>query len=293
MGCSSTQIRIDGKIIKQETIKLDITDNYKVKELNQAQLLIQLITNLRNNIIYDYDNLIYISGACLFKRPNIIHCTKCILFKICSECKGDINSAKFEYIEDPPFFKIKAEKFSQETNDIVGKLFDFVIKLRNYKIIIKQIDKETPKLMYIVFENNNKISKENIEKINKAISLFKDINRLRNNILFQYRSQISNLLNNNVQFLEQINQIGTLAYKNNIKDIYEITMLFKDNKNNDEEDKDNFGKEDNEMYSSINEAKKIMEKKLENEKIEKIEILDSFLLTVSTRATSLESFELQ
>ena len=60
MGCGSTQIKIDGHIIKQETIKLDIQEShYKSKELVQAQQLIELITNLRNKIIYEYDYLIY------------------------------------------------------------------------------------------------------------------------------------------------------------------------------------------------------------------------------------------
>ena len=268
MGCSSTHLQIDGKIIKQETITLDITDNYKTKELNQAQALIQLITNIRNKIIYEYDNLIYITGACLFKNPTMSHCTKCILFKICSECQGNLNNAELTFREDPPFLKVKFEKFSEGTNNIITHLFDFVIKLRDYKIIMKQIDKETPKLMYIVFENNNKISKENIDKINKAILLFKDLNRLRSNILVEYKNQIYDLVMSNKFYLEQINKVGEIAYKKNITDIYEITMLFKDNIICDEEYINNFRREEYAMYNSIKEAKKIMEKKLINEKVE-------------------------
>ena len=271
MGCSSTPLRIDGKIIKQETINLEISDNYKTKELNQAQALIHLITNIRNNIIYEYDNIIYITGGCLFKNPSITHCTKCILFKICSECQGNLSNAEFEFREDPPFLKIKFEKFSENTNHIIKKLFDFIIKLRDYKVLMKHIDKETPKLMYIVFENNNRISKENIEKINKAILLFRDLNKLRNNILVEYKNQIYELVINSKFFLDQINKIGELAYKNNITDIYEITMLFKDNMIGDEEYISNFRRVEYAMYNSINEAKKIMEKKLLNEKVEDID----------------------
>ena len=136
---------------------------------------------------------------------------------------------------------------------------------------MKHIDKETPKLMYIVFENNNRISKENIEKINKAILLFRDLNKLRNNILVEYKNQIYELVINNKFFLDQINKIGELAYKNNITDIYEITMLFKDNMIGDEEYISNFRRVEYAMYNSINEAKKIMEKKLLNEKVEDID----------------------
>ena len=288
MGCGSTQLRLDGQIIKQEIIELDINNHYKNKELLQAQHLIHLITNLRNKIIYEYDNLIYTTGACLFKNPTITHCTRCILFKISSECKGDLGNAQFTFREDPPFLKVDFDKFSEETNKLLNQLFDFIIKLRDYKIIMKQIDKETPKLMYIVFENNNKISKENLNKINKSISLFKDLYKLRNNILVEYKNQIYELLMHNENYLKIINEIGKTAYESKITDIYEITMLFKKISFNENESLF-FIKEDWIMNSSINEAKRNMEKKLENEKVEDI---DASLLTFSVnRAINCDTFQ--
>jgi len=288
MGCGSTQLRLDGQIIKQEIIELDINNHYKNKELLQAQHLIHLITNLRNKIIYEYDNLIYTTGACLFKNPTITHCTRCILFKISSECKGDLGNAQFTFREDPPFLKVDFDKFSEETNKLLNQLFDFIIKLRDYKIIMKQIDKETPKLMYIVFENNNKISKENLNKINKSISLFKDLYKLRNNILVEYKNQIYELLMHNENYLKIINEIGKTAYESKITDIYEITMLFKKISFNENESLF-FIKEDWIMNSSINEAKRIMEKKLENEKVEDI---DASLLTFSVnRGINCDTFQ--
>ena len=270
MGCGSTHLKMDGKIIRQENIELEISDICKNnKDLYQAQSLIHLITNIRNKIIYEYDNLIYISGACLFKNPSISHCTKCILSKVCSESDGDLNNVGFSYREDPPFFKLKLEKFSQETQDLIKKLFEFTIRLRDYKIILKQIDKETPKLIYIVFENNNNESKENINKINKAILLFKDLSKLRTNILIEYKNQIYDLIMGNRIFCNQVNKIGEEAYKNKITDIYDIAMLFKKHIN-DEDFISNVKKEEWAMYNSINEAKKIMEKKLQKEKVEEI-----------------------
>ena len=215
MGCGSPLLRVDGKIIQQENIKLDITSHHKNKELVQAQLLINLITNIRNKIIYEYDNLIYLSGACLFKNPTITHCTRCILYKICSECQGDINKAGFFQREDPPFLIVKKEKFSKETNELITLLFDFIIKLRDYKFIVKQIDKETPKLMYIVFENNNNVSKENISKINKGIILFKELNKIRNSIIVEYKDKIFDVIYFNKKFCNEINKIGNLAIKKN------------------------------------------------------------------------------
>jgi len=280
MGCGSIDLRVDGKVIKQENIELDINNIYKNKELSQAQSLIKLITILRNNIIYEFDNLIFITGACLFKNPDMSHCTKCILFKICSESEGDIRKTEFIYNEDLPFFKIdNMEKFSQETNDLISKLFAFIGKLRDYKIILRHLDKEMPKLMYIVFENNNKISKENIDKINKAILLFKNLSDFRIKIIKQYKNQISDLAMGNIDFYNQINTIGKLAYEKNITDIYEIVMLckknIKENKNSIHHNKGEW-----EMYNDINGAKKNMEKKLQ---IEKFEDVNSPLLNKNTK----------
>ena len=218
----------------------------------------------------------------------MIHCTKCILFKISSECEGDLTKAKLSFREDPPFMKIDFNFKSPDTNIILSQFFEFIVRLRDYKILIKQIDKETPKLMYILYENNNKVSKENLEKINKGIILNKDLSRLRTNILVQYKNQIYELVTNNTIFIKQINKIGEMAYKQNIKDIYEITMLFKDilNDKNSEED---LIKEDWAMYRNIKEAKRIMEKKLEKEKVEEI---DTSLLTFSLkRTTSYDNFD--
>lgn len=287
MGCGSTHFRVEGEIMKQEKIELDISEHYKNKELTQAQELIHLITNIRNKIIYEYDNLIYITGACIFKNPSISHCTKCILFKMSSECKGDINNANFSFREDPPFMKIDFSKFTQYTNNILNQLLEFIIRLRDYKIIIKQLDKEIPKLMYLIYDNNNKISKINLVKINQAISLFQDLQKLRTNILVEYKNQIYDLVCNNIEFIDQINKIGELAYKNNITDIFEITMLLKDNM--DDKDKNNKKiKEKWTIQHSIKDAKRIMEKKLENEKVEDF---DESLLTFSLKRTvSCENF---
>ena len=86
----------------------------------------------------------------------------------------------------------------------------------------------------------------------------------------------------NKDFCNEINKIGNLAIKKNMKDIYEITMLFKDIINK----KDiKYNKEDLIMYNNINEAKKIMKKKLENEKVGEI---DQSLLKILENSTESE-----
>ena len=273
MGCSSmTYSRMDGKIIKQEKIQLDINNIKKNKELLQAQNLIHLITFLRNKIIFEYDNLIYNTGACIFKSPNIMHCVQCLFYKISADCGGNLNSAQFIFKEDPPFFSINEKKISDETKNILNDLMEFITKLKDYRILIKQLDKETPKLMYIIFENSNDVSKDNLNKINKAISLFQDLTKLRNVILMEYKNEIYDLIMSNNSYCLPINKIGNLAIEKNIKDKYEIAFLFNQFKK-DEKFMNHFRKEDMSIYKSINEAKEIMKKKLEQEKIQDEDIL--------------------
>lgn len=273
MGCSSmTYSRMDGKIIKQEKIQLDINNIKKNKELLQAQNLIHLITFLRNKIIFEYDNLIYNTGACIFKSPNIMHCVQCLFYKISADCGGNLNSAQFTFKEDPPFFSINEKNISDETKNILNDLMEFITKLKDYRILIKQLDKETPKLMYIVFENSNDVSKDNLNKINKAISLFQDLTKLRNVILMEYKNEIYDLIMSNNSYCLPINKIGNLAIEKNIKDKYEIAFLFNQFKK-DEKFMNHFRNEDMSIYKSINEAKEIMKKKLEQEKIQDEDIL--------------------
>lgn len=268
MGCTTmTYPTIEGKIIKQEKIELDISNINKGKELSQAQIIINLITNLRNKIIYDLDHLIYVTGACIFKNPNIIHCVKCLFFLISSECEGILNNAEFVYKEDPPFFNINKGKITEETQNILNEFLEFIINLKDYRVIINQLDKELPRLMYILFENNNNISKENLNKIQKAINLFQDLSKMRNNILRDYKNQIYDLMMSNSNFCKPINIIGKLSLEKKIRDKYEIAFLF--NQLKDDQDFIRFfRKEEMALYKNINEAKEIMEKKLRQEKMD-------------------------
>ena len=273
MGCSSmSYVCIEGKILKQEQIELDISNITKNKELTQAQSLIKLITNLRNKIIHDYDKLIYSTGACVFKNANITHCIRCLLFTISEECEGNVNLAEFNFKEDIPFFNLNMDKLSTDTQNTINELFKFVIDIKDSRILIKKIELEIPKLMYIIFENNHNISKENLRKIDKAISYFRDLKTFRTNILVQYKGQIYDLIMSNNSYCIPINRIGKLAIEKNIKDKYEIAFLVNELKNEQNFTK-YFNNDDLVTFSSINEAKEKMEIKLREQKFDEDNIL--------------------
>ena len=256
MGCSSVILEEDGTKLRQKNINININTLHHKKDLIHAQSLINLISRIYNKMIYLYHKLIYDTGACLYINPTIVECFKSVLFKISFDLKGNFNNCEMEYIEDPPYLDIKNRKnIKSETIDLITELFNFIIEIKNYKTIIKQIDKETPGLLYLIFENKESLSNENINNINKGINLFKEMTSLRTSIINKYKLQVRNFIYKKDEFINSINLIGKLAYDLNIKDIYEINFLncskVEDSKN---------------MNKFINEAKKNMEIILKSEK---------------------------
>ena len=260
MGCSSVSSVEEDIKLRQQNIFLNTNSTHHKKDLIHAQSLINLISRVRNRMIYLYHKLIYDTGACLYINPTIGHCLKSVLYKISSDLEGKIKIHDLEYIEDPPFLKLTTEeKIKKESLDLLTELFNFIVEIKNYKSIIKQIDKETPGLLYLIFENKENISSENINNINKGIDLFKEMTSLRITIINKYKLQIREFIYKKEEYLNNINLIGKKAYELKINDIYEINLLNRNNKKNFDE-----------MYKTIKEAKTNIEKILKEEKNDEI-----------------------
>ena len=260
MGCSSVSLVEEDIKLRQKNIFLNTNSTHHKKDLIHAQSLINLISRIRNRMIYLYHKLIYDTGACLYLNPTIEHCLKSVLYKISCDLEGEIKIYDLEYIEDPPFLKLTTkEKIKKNSLDLLTELFNFIVEIKNYKTIIKQIDKETPGLLYLIFENKENISTENINNINKGIDLFKEMTNLRISIINKYKLQIRDFLYKKEEYLDKINFIGKKAYDLKIYDIYEINLLNRKNKENFDE-----------MYKTIKEAKINIEKILKEEKNDEI-----------------------
>ena len=174
-----------------------------------------------------------------------------------SDFEGKIENAGIEYIEDPPYLRVENTKnLSQQGEYLLNQLFNFIVEIKSYKSIIKQIDKETPGLLYLVCENKENVSNENIENINRGIELFKNTINIRNEIINMYKLQVREYFTKKENYFKKLNEIGEKAFKEKIKDIYDIILMTRDNNDN---------KEENKMYRSIKEAKHKMEKILNKE----------------------------
>ena len=259
MGCTSFRSISEINDYQQESIKLDMSNN--IKGLSHANSLIKLITRIRNKIIYLYHKLIYDTGACIFIKPNIAQCLKCILYKVSSEFEGKLENANIQHRDDPPYLVLSKEiPLSDKSLFLFNELFNFIIEIISYKTIIKQIDKETPELLYLIYESKNKLSNKNIELINKGMELFKNIKSIKYEILSIYKNQVYEFVYRKSKFYEEINEIGRYAYENNITDIYEIAMIQKDFIKNDN------NKNEMKMFKSVYNAKVYMENIINNEK---------------------------
>ena len=256
MGCSSVNYVKDDINLRQEKILLNMETNYHKKELIHAQSLINLISRIRNKMIYLYHKLIYDTGACLYYNPTIKHCFNSVFYKLSSDLEGKIENAGIEYIEDPPYLKVEnTYNLTEQGKCLLNQLFNFIVEIKSYKSIIKQIDKETPGLLYLVCENKENVSNENIENINRGIELFKNTINIRNEIINTYKFQVREYFTRKDIYFNKLNEIGEKAFNEKIKDIYDIILMTRDNDN----------KGENKMYRSIKEAKHHMEKILEKE----------------------------
>ena len=260
MGCSSVNSVEEDIKLRQKNIFLNTNQIHHKKDLIHAQSLINLISRIRNKMIYLYHKLIYDTGACLYLNPTIAHCLKSVLYKVSCDLEGKFENAGMECMEDPPYLKIpNKNEIKKETKDLLTELFNFIVELKNYKTIIKQIDRETPGLLYLIFENKENVSSENIDNINKGIELFKEMTNLRTSIINKYKLQVRDFLYRKEEFIRNINLIGKKAYELGMFDIYEINLLNRD-----------IGQNGTSMFKSIKEAKKNMEKILKEEKNDEI-----------------------
>ena len=251
MGCSSTS-SVQEKTYFQQTPTINLSMDNNIDELSQAQNLIFIIIKIRNRIIYLYHKLIYSSAACLYIKPSIKFVFRNILYKISCDLKGNIHDCHIYFIDDPPFFQIGVfEHLSQDCIEKKNEMVNFIIELYNYEKIIQQIDKDSPQLFYLEFENKNIISNENIKKIHFSLLLFEQLKKIRKKFLNEYKDQI-NLFFRNFMYANKVNEVGREAYKQGLSDIYDIVML---------EYKDDPKLKDNEkVFSKIENAKKHWEK---------------------------------
>jgi len=228
MGCSTTSTLENQKELQQAKIDLSFSSKSLQNELQHAQVIISLITKIRNRLIYLYHKLIYSSAACVYSYPSITFVLRNIFYKISADFKGDLLASNIMYIEDPPYLQCQSiELLSQQAKELLQELFDFMVEIIGYKQIIKQIDKETPELLFLIFEKKDVISEQNSKKLNEAVELFDKLTKLRINIIKAYKDQVYFYVTKTNMYCHGINKIGKEAFKRGFFDIYEIAMLKK------------------------------------------------------------------
>lgn len=257
MGCGQIKVIDDETFMKPFSIQLSSNQTSSIS-LEHANSIIDSIVNLHSRFISLFHNLVYKTGACVFKNPTIVHCTHCVFYLISSEMKGSLEESGLKYDEEPPYLSFDEDTLSKQTKDLANLLFDFIIEIRSYKALIKQIDKETPELQYLLHENKEMLTKENEDKILYSIDLFTNITKFRTNLLMLYKEEIYNYVTKSESYCKEINYIGKLAHDKGLLNVYKIAMLMKtfDRKLILERDEDQYSDSHYEMYNNEEDAKK-------------------------------------
>lgn len=227
MGCGGTRTLYDERLVQPLKQSLNLS-KINFSTAVHTQTIISSIVKLRDRMLTIYHKIIYKTGACCFVTPSIIHCLHCAFYKVSFEFGGVLEKSGLTYIEDPPYLQMNQELISKETQDILNCVFDFITEIRGYKALIKQIDKDTPELIYLISENKQSITSENEKSINIAIEMFNQIIKFRQDILKLYRNEVYKYVTKTESYCKEINVVAKEAIKRGISDIYKITMLFKE-----------------------------------------------------------------
>lgn len=264
MGCSTSRTLPDLSHLGEIDDDLKISRTHSLYDsIQRAKDIIKSINKLSKKLLMNYYRIIDLTGACVFMTPSIAHSIRCLFYKISAELNGKIENAEIAHSEDPPYISLKATGLSQDTKSRMSSLFDFIIEVQSYKIIIRQLDKDTPDLFYLIYEEGKDfVSKNNKEKIKKAIDQFQQLIKVRSMILKKYKLELYLYFTRNEYYTAQINKFGEKAIQNNIDDIYKIALL---NNPIAKMDKD---LQLEAMYSNVDQAKKSFKHFLKEDTIE-------------------------
>lgn len=227
MGCNQITKVDDETFMKPINLQLSSTLNLPEITLNHVNTIITSITNIHSKILSSFHTLVFRTGACVFKNPSLIHCMHCIFYLISSETEGSIENSGICYTEDLPYLTIDNEILSENTLSLLTLLFTFIINTHNYKTTIRNLDKETSELQYILHENKDNISKHDESVLNNSVELLSIVSDFRQKIMKQYNDEVAFYVSKNDAYCREIDYIGTIAHKKQIKDVYEIAMLMK------------------------------------------------------------------
>jgi hypothetical protein len=331
MGCGACRI-INEKDEKRNTPLdwnlLKIPDDQNFMEISEigllnsyyknAEIIIEVVEDFREIVFDKLDELIFKTGACVFSKPDIATCLKCVLWKISADNYGSINNSNILFLEDEPFIKIKDGEIKDDTKEIFNSLLEYISNLFSLKIKIKNVDLKIPELIFMLSEINQKffmnnfisnklpyvssINDKNIiyhyiiknnKKIMNTIEIFPNLLNVYNSNVDKINFEIE-IIKKDSDYLINVDKVGKNAFSNNIDGVYEIAFstknLYLKRQINDviiqyeDEDEDicSFINYISKMYAkSISSAKQLYENKLQLKTKLKINRKNGFLLNHS------------
>ena len=234
MGCSGASV-----ISSPRETKLDNKmENVKNEELNkkfkEAELCLNELEIIRSSLVDKRDELIYNTGACCRKDPNLEKIIMSFLWILGVNSKGNFSKYQLYFNQgQDPYFSIvykedEEKKISEDINDYIKNLFDFEDSIKtnteHYNNILSDFNNNEIKYRELVTGSDLQIYQRNIVKIRKIsqinlINIIKDIYSVDMDFIDKFPEEMGN-----DNFIKEINSIGLKSAENGYKDKYEIVF---------------------------------------------------------------------
>ena len=230
MGCSSGTSSLNES--KIDITKIQLSNEELNKKFKEAKLCLHEIDLIKKYLINIRVELIYETGACCIKEPNLENIITSFFWYLAYKSKGNISQYQIYFNQgEEPFFSV-----STKENDILNiskKINDYLKYLYSYQNNIDNIKNEFEKI-YSDFINNwdKYIESIGIKESLNFVLKFSVVEQVQNEEIFKI---IDNLYSKDLTFFEklpeltkddsyykQINEIGGNSVVNLHKNVYEI-----------------------------------------------------------------------
>ena len=196
----------------------------------RASSILKTFEEYREQIVDKFDYIVYKTGACIFTNPTIVHCVHNIWYKISLEYDCNISKANITYIEDPPYLSMRlTSQISEDTQQIIKLLEEYVTYLRSIKTSMKQLENALAELIYLInevtFPTNNQRCYVNKSKITKGVRMFPELTPFYRQLLQLFRYEVYMCCKRKDEYSDKINKVAKIAKDKGCKNIRFMALV--------------------------------------------------------------------
>ena len=212
MGCSNSVPKtasifpLEDLAILNQPLKTALEEpkekNSKISSLIiRSSEILKKYESIRRKLIDELDEIIFKTGAYIFKYPLPLHCFKLLMFKLAIRSKGNLEVYNITFLDDPPFVQMENVENCFEYKRILA----YIISLSYLKTTLKELENDLPELFYLI--NEVDIFESNKKCINDGINLLVIMKKFNTLSLSGFRNEVFSLLVKKNNYDEQLKLI--------------------------------------------------------------------------------------